>query len=312
MKKIKWLSFAVLLFSIAAFGAFQWKKIKNRDTLGPVISMSEEQIYVSVKDKETALLQGMTALDAKDGDVTDSLAVESISGFVEENKRYVSYAAFDSDNHVTKASRKLVYTDYEPTRFSLEDSLRFPATSYGSLDLLSIVRAQDCLDGDISDRVNFSTDSSVYVYYTGDYEVTLEVTNSAGDTAQLPVTITIYDSAKENMAPHIALTDYLVYTKKGRSLEPLDYLDTVTYRGTEYEVTQERGTFDVDTSEMSRDELKAFQEEQKESPSVCRDKFMIQDHTDYQTPGVYEIQYTLMDEDENTGEVNLIVVVEEA
>lgn len=311
MKKIKWLSLAVLAFSIAAFARYNWTVLKNKDATGPIIRMEEEQIYVSVDDKDKALLQGMTAVDAKDGDVTDSLVVESISGFVEENKRYVNYAAFDSDNHVTKVSRKMTYTDYKPIQFSLEEPLRFPSTSYGSMDVLGNVRAQDCLDGDISDRIKFSTDSSVFLYAVGDYDVTLEVTNSAGDTAQLPVTITIYDNTKQNMTPKIQLSQYLVYTKKGNALNPLSYLEAITYRGTEYTVTEERGTFGVDTSDMIGDELKAFQKEQKENPSVSKEKFMIQDNIDYQIPGVYEIEYILADDDENVGKVNLVVVVEE-
>lgn len=311
MKKIKWLSLVVLAFSIVAFARYNWTVLKNKDVTGPIIRMEEEQIYVSVDDKDKALLQGMTAVDAKDGDVTDSLVVESISGFVEENKRYVNYAAFDSDNHVTKVSRKMTYTDYKPIHFSLEESLRFPSTSYGSMDILGNVRAQDCLDGDISDRIKFSTDSSVYLYAVGEYDVTLEVTNSAGDTAQLPVTITIYDNTRQNMIPKINLSKYLVYTKKGTPLNPLSYLDTIIYQGTEYAVTEERGTFCVDTSGMSWEELKTFQEEQKENPSVSKEKFIVQDNIDYQIPGVYEIKYSLMDDDENIGNVNLVVVVEE-
>lgn len=311
MKKIKWLSLAVLAFSTAAFARYHWTVLKNQDTVGPIIHMEEEQIYVSVDDKDKALLQGMTAEDAKDGDVTDSLVVESISGFVEENERYVNYAAFDSDNHVTKISRKMTYTDYVPICFSLEEPLRFPTVSNGAIDILGNVRAQDCLDGDISDRIKFTADSSVYLSSVGDYDVTLEVTNSAGDTAQLPVTITIYEESKQNMAPKIRLSEYLVYTKKGKKLDPWKYLASILYRGTEYEATEEQGTFGIDTSDMSRDELKAFQKEQKESPSVSKEKFMIQDNTDYQTPGVYEIQYLLMDAEENIGKVNLVVVVEE-
>ena len=312
MRQIKYLSLVVLLMSVVAFAGYNWKVLKNKDNLGPVIAMEEEQIYVSVNDGEEALLQGVTATDAKDGDVTDSLVVESISSFVEGNKRYVNYAAFDSDNHVSKTSRKAVYTDYAPIRFDLEEPLRFPVTTYGNQDILGIVHAEDCLDGDISDRINFSADSNVYMYSSGEYQVTLEASNSAGDTAELPVTIAIYEMADENAAPQIALSKYLVYTKVGNELDPRRYLESVTYRGTEYEMTEERGTFAIDTSDWGSSDVRALQEEQKENPSVSYEKFNITDQVDYQTPGVYEIKYSLEDLEENVGKVNLVVVVEEA
>ncbi|MFQ7768823.1 MAG: hypothetical protein ACLRIL_11475 [Fusicatenibacter saccharivorans] len=54
------------------------------------------------------LLSGVTAYDAKDGDVTDSLAVEHISNFIEKGRRKISIVAFDSDNNVTHAEREMV------------------------------------------------------------------------------------------------------------------------------------------------------------------------------------------------------------
>lgn len=310
MRQVKWLSIAILLISIVAFADYNWRAIKSRDNLGPVIEMEEDKIYVSVNDKEDMLLKGIRATDSKDGDVTDTLVVESISEFVDGNIRYVNYAAFDTDNHVSKAFRKLVYTDYEPARFFLDGPLLFPVSN-SDQDILGIVHAEDCLDGDVSDRIIFSTGSSINLSVASEYPVELQVTNSAGDTQTLPVTVTIYDRAKESSAPQIELTDYIVYTKTGRRLSPRNYLKSVTYQGTEYGLTEERGTFCVDTTDMSSDEKKAFQEEQEENPAVSYDRIKILDETDYQTPGTYEIEYMLDDDDSNRGRVYLVVVVEE-
>ena len=310
MKRLKWLSVVIFLAAIGIFIDYNRKVIKNRDALGPVIEMDEKRIFISVNDKEDMLLKGIRATDSKDGDVTDSLVVESMSGFVDGTTRYVNYAAFDKDNHVSKASRKLTYTDYTPVRFSLDAPMRFPASN-GTQDILGSVHAIDCLDGDISDRVNFTQDSSINLANTSDYPVQLQVSNSAGDTATLPVTVTIYDPAKENAAPQIELTDYLIYVKKGKRLDPLSYLKSVNYRGASYEFTQEQGTFCVDTTNMTRDEKQAFLKEQEENPTVCYDRIRVLDKTDSRTPGVYEIQYVLDDDDSNRGVVNLVVVVEE-
>lgn len=59
-----------------------------------------------------ALLAGVTATDAEDGDVTASLLVEGISGRNDDGTVQVTYAAFDSNHHVTKATRAVRYTDY--------------------------------------------------------------------------------------------------------------------------------------------------------------------------------------------------------
>lgn len=312
MRQVKIISILVLLVSIAAFVGYNWEVLSKKDNQGPGITLDQEEISVSVFDTEEVLLQGITASDKKDGDVTDSLVVESISGFVEGNKRYINYAAFDSDNHVSKISRKAIYTDYVPIRFDLEAPLRFPVNKGGNQDVLGIVHAWDCMDGDISDRINFSADSEAAMYEEGEYPVILVVSNSAGDTEKLPVTISVYDSAKENAAPKIALSSYLVYTGVGEAVNPRQYLETVNYKGTEYEMTGDMGTFGIDISDWDSESKQAFQEEQKDHPSVSYDMVEITDQVDYQTPGVYEIKYALSDTEDNTGYVKLVVVVEEA
>ena len=103
--------FSVIFFVIGSiiFGAYRYHLSRTVDGSAPKISVGEEEISVSIQDPEEALLEGITARDRKDGDVTDSLLVESLSPFVSKNTRLVSYAAFDSDDHVSHASRKLVF-----------------------------------------------------------------------------------------------------------------------------------------------------------------------------------------------------------
>ncbi|MCD7946043.1 MAG: DUF5011 domain-containing protein [Clostridiales bacterium] len=79
---------------------------------GPVISVPDETLTVSIEDGEDTLLQGVTAQDGRDGDVTSSVLVESISNFYGDEKRLVTFAAFDSDGNVTKATRAIQYSDY--------------------------------------------------------------------------------------------------------------------------------------------------------------------------------------------------------
>ena len=307
MKKLNVLCAILLIAAIGAFTAYNYRYYKNQDTLGPVIDMDEPVVYVSVRDPESQLLYGVTATDAKDGDVSDLLMVENISDFTEKDTRTVSYVAFDHDNHVSKATRKMVYTDYIPTAFTLSAPLRFPAST-ARTSYLAKLTALDCLDGDISDKIVFTADSVLNTNTAADYKVTLEVTNSAGDTQQLPVTLTIYDASVENAAPKIRLKDYLVYTSVGDKIDPMEYLDMVTYHSTDYAIVDGEGTFAVDTSGWSNSVKQEFRDRE---PAVNQDLFKITDLVNYQIPGVYEIQYMLDDLDNNRGRVSLIVVVEE-
>ena len=68
-------------------------------------------------DSEERLLEGVTAYDGKDGDLTSKVFVESISNFVEPGVSNVTYVVYDADRHAAKASRKVVYLDYTPPRF---------------------------------------------------------------------------------------------------------------------------------------------------------------------------------------------------
>lgn len=272
MKKFKWLSLVVLAVSVAVFTVYSVGSWREKEDQAPAITMEETELYVSVTDDDAVLLQGVTAYDDMDGDVTGSLIVESLSDFVDENTRYVNYAAFDSNHHVAKASRKIIYTDYQPTRVSITAPLRFAAVTSGTKELLGNVYAEDCLDGDISDQVVIANDTSVNVNNPGEYKVNLTVTNSAGDQAVIPVTITMYTNAEESAAPKIQLSQYLVYTTVGKAMNPLDFI-----------------TNPVDSYEG----------------------YVINDPTDYQTPGTYEIEYQLSDGKGHVGKAHLVVVVEE-
>ena len=52
----------------------------------------------------------MTAVDDKDGDVTDTLIVESIKPQPTGDEAVVTYVAKDSSHNVTKATRKVTYS----------------------------------------------------------------------------------------------------------------------------------------------------------------------------------------------------------
>ena len=102
----------VLVCLIGLFTGYLLWSHNSIDTTGPVITVSEELLEISVKDPEEMLFQGITAHDDRDGDVTSRLLVESIYGITDENITTVTYAAFDRAGNVSKVQRQVRYKDY--------------------------------------------------------------------------------------------------------------------------------------------------------------------------------------------------------
>jgi len=81
----------------------------GKDRTPPVISFGENLAGYEEGMDEALLLQGVTAVDEKDGDVSDSLLVEKIAG-TNGKEVIVTYVARDSANNVGKASRMFTTT----------------------------------------------------------------------------------------------------------------------------------------------------------------------------------------------------------
>lgn len=295
MRRLRIFSIILLIVSVVACVGYELKWSKGADKLGPQISMDESSISVSVKATDQELMQGVTAVDAKDGDVTDSIVIENVSTFLEKGRRLISYVAFDSDNHVTKAFRQIVYTDYTSPKFELTEPLCFVV---GTEDIMEGMRARDCIDGDISDKIKISSDSVIYTGVAGEYSIKLQVTNSCGDMVTLPVTVEMCERSDYVSRPQIGLSDYIVYTERGNKLDPASYLEKVMIGEQEYALTDESETYGA--------------EEDQGYHTVNRSRIEISDKVNYNKAGVYEITYAMSSLEGSKGKTRLIVVVEDS
>ena len=307
MRAIKILAGIVSLLCLVLLIKVSVTYIRNIDTLPPVIDMDSPEITVSISDPVTQVMSGVKATDSKDGDVTSLMAIKDISDFDENNRRRVGFIAFDKDGNYSEAQRMLSYSDYEPIKLEIKKSLRFPVGA-SEEDILGSFSAWDCLDGDLSESVRFSADSIVNTNTPARYKAEVDISNSAGETAVLPVTIEIYNPMLETTLPQISLDKYLIYTPIEEKISVLDHIKSVRYRGTDYGITSEEGTFGIDTTDWGRYEKEAFK---KRDPAVNKDKFNVTSYVNYQVPGTYDIVCELTDLDGNTGSVILTVVVEE-
>ena len=80
------------------------------DRKGPEIAVPSGADVTYEEGSDTALLlEGVTATDDRDGDVTDSVVIENIFPNDDRTGASVIYAAKDSHNNVTKVTRRVNY-----------------------------------------------------------------------------------------------------------------------------------------------------------------------------------------------------------
>jgi len=256
-----------LIFSLWA--SIRYNRGINKDM--PVLENSIQLLELSVRDGEEALLRGLTAHDATDGDLTDQILVGSLSHFVEPGTVNVKYVVFDKHHNSATLTRKVHYTDYCAPRFSLKKN---PVYVRGEkFDLLEHLQVTDQLEGDISGRMRVLY-NAVSNYSSGVFPLVVEVSNDFGDTVQLTLQVTYLSSAP---TVTVQLRENLVYLKTGEHFDPLGMLTSVTDKNGEA----------LDPSAVT-----------------------VQGNLDTGTPGTYCLTYAYA-EGKLTGQATLTVVVTE-
>lgn len=292
MKRLKLLSIVFFLISAGLFTYCLVFKNADKDKTGPKITMDQDEIKVSIKTGEEEYLKGITAKDEKDGDVTDSLAVESITNFIEKGRRKVNIIAFDKDNNVSRVTRTIVYTDYTSPVYKLTKPLKFAESPK---NLTQNLTAADCMDGDVSDKIKIAFNEEMKGLSAGIYSVNFSVSNSAGDVTNLPVTLEIYDPMQESKRPRLGLSEYLINISKGQGIDPWSYLETVVIDGMEYEKGEDGNFYGTRDPEAV----------------LVREQIIVENPVDVNKTGVYEVKYSATDSEGTEGNIRLIVVVNE-
>lgn len=287
----------IALLCAAATGAYAFLFVLWDDTTAPQITLASDVLEVSVSAGTAELMNGVTATDNADGDVTGSILIEGIVNLNDQSEATITYAAFDKAGNVAKASRTLKYTDYHSPVFGQNKSLTFAANN--SSDILSCVTASDVIDGDISSNVKGTLVSDTgSLNYAGLHEVEFRVTNSMGDTQYLTLPVEIYENGAYNAA--VELTDYLIYLPKDAKFNAKEYLGTLTAGGNVFSLTRSTSRTRVYVNNYV---------DPSESSGVINVEIV--DTVDTSVPGVYSVVYTASYEGLYTGYARLNVVVEE-
>lgn len=290
MRRVRIAVCILFVVSCVVFSGYMIKTRVVEDNKPPEITYKEQEITISVEDGEKALLKGMKAKDNRDGNVTKDIRVASQSHFISKGTRTVDYIVFDQANNAGKASRTVVYSDYTSPKIHLYEPFRYTKRELESVNLLESVTAEDCLDGDLSKQVRITMSDDYYAIEPGEYEVLLQVSNSAGDVRKVPVKMQIIDqnSLDERNKYYPLLSEYIVYTKVGNPLDLNAYLIGVEKSGTDYKFAEDGAYLEVGWENIG-----------------------VNAEIDYATPGVYTAEFVCSGDELATASTKLYVVVEE-
>ncbi len=277
----------LILACLLVYKGYQRLNLLWTDREPPVITITTPVVEASVKAENSALLQGMTAVDQKDGDVTAAMIVESVTLLDEKGRAEVQYAAFDRSGNVAKATREVRFTDYTRPKFTLNAPLLYVHGT--SFDVLRDLGVQDVVDGSLQHRIKATAVDGEPITTQGTHTVQFQVTNSLGDTVKLSLPVEVYASGTYNAK--LTLTNYLVYLPKGAAFDAAGYLKEFTV-GKE-SIALQGGSMNGFTAKISG-------------------------QPDMQTPGIYTVDYRLSRQENTTSAIRqeytaysrLIVIVE--
>ena len=307
MRRLRIAVAGLFVLSLIAFIAFNIVDRITADHTPPTITSESDTVSVTLKpekdsdkessdeesggetDDDAALYQGLTAEDNRDGDLTDSIRVSSMSNFTEPGKREITYAVFDSSNNSATLTRTLEYTDYTSPQIQLSAPLRYTLGEMSDVSLTENMSVEDCLDGDITSQIRASYNDAVYIQQAGDYPITVQVSNSAGDTCTVNLTVTVTDPSGENESQkyYPLLSQYIVYAKVGGSVDYDSLITGFEHNGTEY----------------------LFEDEDDDFMPGKRGDVDISGDVNFDKAGSYTVDYRFTPKDGVTATTKLVVVV---
>jgi hypothetical protein len=229
------------LLAVAHIATSIYESVSGRQD-APTISCPSDILEVSTKDPESVLLQDVTASDKQDGDLTGQVILGGKSKLIGKDTATITYLVFDSDDNMGICTRRIRYVDYHRPQFSINEPLIYAPDE--DIILLSRLNASDVVDGDLTDQIRVSTlaatsNSEIYL-------ITVQVTNSIGDTAMVKLPVLLRESNPP--APDIQLTSYLIYLDQGSDFDASSFVSSVTVNGVSVPTSDVVIKSDVDTS----------------------------------------------------------------
>lgn len=273
----KTLLFSLVIVIVCFIYTIYTDFVKLDDTV-PQIS-ADGDLFVEVGAGEKELLEGVSAYDEEDGDLTNKIMLKNVSNVNRNGCCKAMYVVFDSNGNQAECYRNIMYSNYLIPQFKLRNSMVYNTSE--KIDILENVESYDVFGDEISYRIRLE-ETNVEVQKEGEYFIKVSVTDNMGGNAELEIPVIVSDKYKNAKTPEIELNDYIVYTNVGAGLNLREYINSVT-------AALEISSGDVLTTE----------------------DVIVSGDVDYNTPGVYKVNYSVTDRvTDETAVESLIVVVQ--
>ena len=288
MKIVRRVVILMFIISCILFSVRTIKSVLTEDRNPPVISFESEELSLTMDAGDEALLEGVIAKDKESGDLTDRIQIASRSKIM-SGKRIITYIVFDDANQLGTAQRVIRYSDYKPPRFSLKEPLRFTPSEFSLMSETLGVTAYDGIDGDLTDDIRITYQGAISDM-EGVYPVTIQVSNSAGDTSSFSTVVLVInpEDPEEMQRFYPVLSDYIVYTSVGNNLDLKSYLLGIKSQSEQYMFGTAATPANINASKVA-----------------------VESNVDYETPGVYTVTYSYTTRNGVVGSTPIYIVVEE-
>lgn len=252
---------------------------KSDIDVGPTISFKDnvDTFEVKCEDNLDDLLKYVSAYDPQDGKIED-VTIEK-QYFLNDNKSRVTFVAIDSDNNITKATAKVVYTDYDGPKISMNAPCIYFVNddsktdiSFSAYDKLGGGGDNNPEKGDISNRIKLIVDNGFKRRVSGVYPARAKVSNYYGTTREVNFNIYVFPRPFKET---VELSEYIIYCSKGERPDFYKYIKSSSVNIGDITVDENYGNAPFDPN----------------------------------TPGCYEVIYRVGEKNNETAFNRIVVVV---
>ena len=184
------------------------------DSKGPKITVEQRSITYVNGDDKTSLLDGVSAYDAVDGDVTVSLIVKDITVLNSGDTAKVTYAARDNNNNISEAYRIVTYVDSDENYSEPDDEAMFQEITEG--EVTEAEASAENTEAQATEEQAEPVEEAT--------EEPQEEENPAEEPEKPQPKAT--DNKPEDKTPKITLKQKTVNINVGQTFNPSDYIKT--------------------------------------------------------------------------------------
>lgn len=250
------------------------------DREGPKITFGEEDIVYTDSTTEEELLEGVTAEDAVDGDVSDTITLESVYP-MDEDTAVAVYVAKDSKNNITKVKREMKCSEEEDSskknKEKSSDKQKQEEQEPESTPEPTVT--EELPEAEQPEEPTVSPTPGIDQEVGAEAEGTPEDSNVDREAEEARAAQEALASQMPEQSPRIYLTDYLIRIQAGESIDRLSYVKEI--------------------------------QDDSDNISELWHYISIDGTLDVNTPGTYELTYYVIDSNNNESNKALLKVIVE-